>query len=92
MTEQQFRTLLAEKGFAEPVIVERGANSELDHHEHPFEAMALILSGDITLYTENQATTYREGDIFHLHAGQPHQRDVWRPRRSLSVRQKKLIR
>ena len=72
MTEQQFRTLLAEKGFAEPVIVERGANSELDHHEHPFEAMGLILSGDITLYTENQATTYREGDIFHLHAGQPH--------------------
>ncbi|WHS97746.1 MAG: hypothetical protein LZT29_00621 [Pantoea stewartii] len=45
MTEHQFRTLLAEKGFAEPVIVEREAHSELDQHDHPFEAMALILEG-----------------------------------------------
>ncbi|WP_405424769.1 cupin domain-containing protein [Pantoea stewartii] len=72
MTEHQFRTLLAEKGFAEPVIVEREAHSELDQHDHPFEAMALILEGDITLFTEDGVRTYLVGDIFHLQAGQPH--------------------
>jgi len=52
MTEHEFRKLLAEQGFDEPLLIERAAAAQLDNHVHPFEALALILSGDITISTE----------------------------------------
>lgn len=72
MTEHEFRTLLAEQGFDAPVLVEREAATQLDNHVHPFEALALILSGDITISTEASDTTYHPGETFHLQANELH--------------------
>jgi len=72
MTEYEFRKLLAEQGFNQPLLVERAAATELDNHVHPFEALALILSGDITISTEQGETTYRTGETFHLQPNELH--------------------
>ncbi|MCZ4059036.1 cupin [Pantoea sp. LMR881] len=72
MTEQEFRKALAENGFDEPVLVERKPGTRLDNHMHPFEMMAFIMSGDITLFTEHSENTYQAGQIFHLQANELH--------------------
>ncbi|MGK3144361.1 cupin domain-containing protein [Pantoea sp. C2G6] len=72
MTEHEFRKLLAEQGFAEPVLVERAPATQLDNHLHPFEALALIISGDMTISTEQGDTTYHPGETFHLQANELH--------------------
>lgn len=72
MTEHDFRTLLAEQGFEPPLLVERAAATQLDNHVHPFEALALILSGDITISTEQGETTYHAGETFHLQPNELH--------------------
>lgn len=72
MTEHEFRKLLAEQGFDEPLLIERAASTELDNHVHPFEALALILSGDITISTEQGDTTYHPGETFHLQPNELH--------------------
>ncbi|WHQ74612.1 cupin [Pantoea sp. Lij88] len=72
MTEHEFRKLLAEQGFDEPLLIEREASAELDNHVHPFEALALILSGDITISTEQGDTTYHPGETFHLQPNELH--------------------
>lgn len=72
MTEHEFRKLLAEQGFDEPLFIERAAAAQLDNHVHPFEALALILSGDITISTEQGDTTYHPGETFHLQPNELH--------------------
>ncbi|MFV9685526.1 cupin domain-containing protein [uncultured Pantoea sp.] len=79
MTEHDFRKWLAEQGFDQPLLVERAAATELDNHVHPFEALALILDGDITISTEQGETTYHAGDTFHLQPNELH-REVFGPR------------
>ncbi|PHP92718.1 cupin [Pantoea agglomerans] len=72
MTEHEFRKLLAEQGFDAPLLIERAAAAQLDNHVHPFEALALILSGDITISTEQGDTTYHPGETFHLQPNELH--------------------
>ncbi|MBD9407778.1 cupin domain-containing protein [Acidovorax sp. ACV02] len=73
MTPDHFTELLAQEGFAKPVLVEREANGSWDEHSHPFEAKALILSGEIRICTANGSEhTFRKGDVFHLKAHEPH--------------------
>ncbi len=68
-----FQTQLAQEGFDQIVRVEREPGGMWDDHSHEFEAKALIVSGEIRIRTEDGAErTYREGEIFHLGAGQSH--------------------
>ncbi|MDL4915364.1 MAG: cupin [Enterobacterales bacterium endosymbiont of Blomia tropicalis] len=75
MTEQEYRKLLAERGFDEPVLVERNPKTQLDNHIYSFEAMALIISGDITIFTEYSETTYHAGETFHLPPDVPYREE-----------------
>ena len=69
---REFEAQLASDEF-EVVLVEREPNGFLDTHEHPFEAKALILSGEISIGTKGTTDRrYRAGEIFHLQAGEPH--------------------
>lgn len=72
MTENEFRKLLAEQGFDEPLLIQREASTQLDNHVHPFEALALILTGDITISTEQGDTIYHPGETFHLQPNELH--------------------
>lgn len=71
MQRDVFERELAREGFAELVTVTREAG-HLDTHAHPFEARALILSGEIVIRVGGEAQTYRVGDVFHLPAHEPH--------------------
>ncbi|WP_261640040.1 cupin [Erwinia mallotivora] len=73
MTESEFRAILKQQGYSEPVLVERAANSCLDWHSHPFEAMALILDGDITITNSAEKVTYSAGQTFHLLTDEQHE-------------------
>lgn len=72
MTEKEFTELLALKGFNPPVLVTREPDSGLALHAHPFEALALIVDGDITIASERGETTYLPGQTFHLLPDEPH--------------------
>lgn len=72
MTEEQFRQQAAGQGFDTVVEVERPPNGALDLHTHPFEAMALILAGEITIVAEGHVQHCGPGDTFHLGPDVPH--------------------
>lgn len=72
MDTQEFAQSLAQEGFEPAVSVIREAGGMLADHVHPFEAKALILSGEIRILTTGGERVYRAGEIFHLQAGEPH--------------------
>lgn len=72
MTPEQFAAELAREGFEPAITVTREAGGMLADHTHPFEAKALILSGDIRIATATSERVYEAGDIFHLAAQEPH--------------------
>jgi quercetin dioxygenase-like cupin family protein len=67
MQRDAFARALAREGFPAPVTVTREAGA-LEEHSHPFEAKALILTGEIQIRIGDNERTYRAGDIFHLPA------------------------
>ncbi|TCW77496.1 cupin [Burkholderia sp. SRS-46] len=71
MQREAFVAALEREGFAELVTVTREPGA-LDEHTHPFEAKALILSGEIHLRIGDDERCYRAGDVFHLPAHLPH--------------------
>jgi quercetin dioxygenase-like cupin family protein len=72
MDRETFTENLTKEGFAETVVVTREANTSMDVHEHPFEAKALILDGELHIRVGETEQTYKVGDIFHLPANKPH--------------------
>jgi hypothetical protein len=72
MNKSQFLEKLSNEGFPTPVMVEREANASLGIHTHPFEAKALIISGQIDITVDGIKTSYRAGDVFHLRKDQEH--------------------
>lgn len=58
--------------FSRPVLIKREPNGFVDSHQHPFEAKALILEGQIEIGFETTAYTHHRGGIFHLTTREPH--------------------
>jgi quercetin dioxygenase-like cupin family protein len=72
MDRQTFTESLTKDGFPEAVVVTREANIEMEAHEHPFEAKALILEGELHIRVDDTVQAYNVGDVFHLPANKPH--------------------
>lgn len=72
MNPDMFRQSVLTAGFNDPVLVTREPDGFVDVHQHPFEAKALILEGQIEIGFESTGRTYRPGDIFHLMNLEPH--------------------
>jgi quercetin dioxygenase-like cupin family protein len=75
MQREEFLALLSSEGFNEVVTVTREPNGSLDLHAHPFEAKALIVSGDLTIRCGDEARHYGVGEIFHLEKDVEHRED-----------------
>ena len=73
MSLTEFEAMLRTEQFGEITSVERGAGYALGEHQHPFDACALITSGDITLVVGGVATNYPVGGVFRLAAGVVHE-------------------
>ncbi len=72
MDPERFTLQLREQGFEQVTTVMREPNGFLDTHTHPFEAKALILSGEITLVCQGREQRYQPGEVFHLAMAEPH--------------------
>jgi quercetin dioxygenase-like cupin family protein len=72
MERALFEQNLLGQGYAMSTV-SRPANGQLDVHTHPFEARALILTGEIRIRCVGQEEKlYRPGEIFHLAHEEPH--------------------
>jgi hypothetical protein len=63
MTPEEFKSELGKAGFTEFVVVEWPADGMAALHSHPFEARALILSGEITLLADGSEHCFRPGEV-----------------------------
>src|SRR5258707_191236 len=72
MDRDSFSRILQEEGFAPGVIVTREANGFADTHAHPFEAKALVTSGELRIDVDGIRRTFEVGQVFHLPANMPH--------------------
>ena len=72
MNRTTFTESLTKDGFPEAVLVTREANITMDVHQHPFEAKALIVEGDMHIRVGDEERTYKVGDVFHLRASEAH--------------------
>ena len=72
MDRKAFTESLAKEGFPEAVVVTREANITMGVHEHPFEAKALILEGELHIRVGDTEQVYKVGDVFQLPANKPH--------------------
>jgi quercetin dioxygenase-like cupin family protein len=68
-----FTRSLDSEGYKEVVTVKREAYGNLCSHAHPFEAKALILTGELTLRVDGAERCYHVGEVFHLAANEPHE-------------------
>lgn len=72
MERAVFEQELLGQGYAVSTVT-RAAHGKLDMHSHPFEAKALILTGEIRIQCEGQEEKlYRPGEVFHLAREEPH--------------------
>jgi quercetin dioxygenase-like cupin family protein len=72
MERALFEQDLLAKGYAVSTVT-RAAHGRLDVHTHPFEARALILTGEIRIQcVDQEEKLYRPGEIFHLAHEEPH--------------------
>ncbi len=72
MTQQEFETLLDAGRYSPAVTVVREAGYRLGEHKHPWDALALITEGEITLVVGGASTRYAAGESFSLPAGTLH--------------------
>jgi len=75
-TAAVFEARLKTEGYPEIRTNQLPANCHNAEHSHPFDVLALVLEGDITLTVEGSARTYRAGDEFSLQAGRKHVEDA----------------
>jgi quercetin dioxygenase-like cupin family protein len=72
MNREQFLQKLEQELYPPAVEVVREPNGSLGDHTHPFEVMALVLSGNIELTVAGITSNYESGDVFHLEHEQLH--------------------
>lgn len=72
MEREAFVGMLEQEGFPEPVAVTREPGGSLGEHEHPFEAKALIVQGEMHIRMRGEDHHYKVGDVFHVPAHLPH--------------------
>ena len=72
MNEAQFRRQLQEQGYSEAQSLEYEPNSVSDMHTHDSSAFAFVLSGELTLVTEDGSVTHQPGETCKVAAGMLH--------------------
>lgn len=72
VSQSSFEQRLRDEGYSEPEIRRVAADQFNDTHEHDFDVLALVLSGEVTIHCQGQTRTYRAGDIVQVPAGMPH--------------------
>ena len=72
MNRADFETKLAAEGYGEIVDREVEAGLEGPQHSHEFDALLLILDGEMTIACNGKPVTFRAGDTCAVPAGTLH--------------------
>lgn len=72
MNQNAFLELLQKQEFPSPVLVVREHSLFIDHHSHQYEAIALVLEGQIDINIGGAKKICLAGDTFHLLPNQVH--------------------
>ncbi|MDG2114649.1 MAG: AraC family transcriptional regulator [Actinomycetota bacterium] len=72
MTEDEFRALLASRGFDEIRETEYEAASENELHTHDFDALLMVLDGEFILVRDEGSETLVAGQTCDVPAGTSH--------------------
>jgi len=72
MDAEQFERELRAQGYGEPEALEYPPNMAKEMHTHDKSCFVLVLGGELTLVTEEGATTYRCGDTCKIASGTLH--------------------
>jgi quercetin dioxygenase-like cupin family protein len=72
MNRVEFETKLAAEGYSEVVDREMAASETNREHSHEFDALLLILDGEMTVACNGKPMTFRAGDTCTMPAGTPH--------------------
>ena len=76
MDPASFEARLKSEGYPEIRTNQLPPNCHNAEHTHPFDVLALVLEGDITLTIHGKPRLYRVGDEFTLKAGCKHVEDA----------------
>jgi quercetin dioxygenase-like cupin family protein len=72
MNQQEFETALQTEGYAPAVRIEQPVGYAMGEHQHPFDAFAFVISGEIVIEVSGVAKAYPAGSTFRLAALTPH--------------------
>ncbi|TAG26730.1 MAG: cupin domain-containing protein [Burkholderiales bacterium] len=72
MSQADFEAALSAQGYAPAVLVQQPVGYAMGMHQHPFDAFALILQGEITIEVDGISKSYPAGSSFQLPANTPH--------------------
>ena len=76
MDRDAFEARLRAEGYPEIRTNELPPNRHNPEHVHPFDVLAMVLEGEITLTVDGASRTYRPGSEFSMKAGCRHSEDV----------------
>jgi quercetin dioxygenase-like cupin family protein len=76
MDRNAFETRLKAEGYPEIRTNELPPARHNPEHSHPFDVLAMVLEGEITLTVDGSARTYRPGEEFSMKAGCRHVEDI----------------
>jgi quercetin dioxygenase-like cupin family protein len=72
MDQTAFEAELRRDGYQEIFTRQFPGDHNLAEHDHPFDARALVLTGEFTIGIDGQSSLYRPGDVFAVPAGCRH--------------------
>jgi quercetin dioxygenase-like cupin family protein len=72
MNRADFEHELAAQGYREVVDRQMQAGEFNPEHAHEFDALLLVLEGEMTIVCDGEERTYRSGDTFAMTAGRRH--------------------
>jgi quercetin dioxygenase-like cupin family protein len=72
MSQADFEKKLKAEGYTEIFDRQREASEASPQHSHEFDALLLVLEGEMTIACNGKPQTFRAGEVCSVPAGTPH--------------------
>ena len=72
MTEDEFRSELAARGYGEPRSFEFAPDADGEFHSHKYSAMVMVTEGEFRLGLEDETRAFEPGEWCEVAAGTMH--------------------
>lgn len=79
MTRAEFEARLRADGFTEINVKSKPAQSANADHQHAFDMWGMVIKGEMIIASRGRSTSYRQGEMFFVAAGETHSESFPRP-------------